>query len=152
MVVGWRVENSRAQMPYTGSLGTVPMQSLGEIRAQPLQQSYNREPGSRYPTHIRATLGLYMGFDIYTVKIVIYTVDCVFSSTLSPRLPSLGPSIRRIYIMVHSMYTPFCTIHFCYYVHFPEKCLLIHSGTVGTPSQKRELKILLFVGFENSIY
>ena len=49
--------------------------------------------------------------------------------------------IRRIYIMVHSMYIsmyiPFCTFLLCYYVHFREKCLLIHSRTVGGRSRQR---------------
>ena len=29
------------------------------------------------------------------------------------------------------MYIPFCNFLLSYYVHFPEKCLLIHSRTVG---------------------
>ena len=36
---------------------------------------------------------------------------------------------------IHSMYIPLCTFLLCYYVHFPEKCLLIHSRTIGVAEQ-----------------
>ena len=58
-------------MDTKGSL--LVCKSLGEIRnhtifaifdllyiPQPQQQSYDREPGSRYSTHIRAAWGLYI--------------------------------------------------------------------------------------------
>ena len=42
--------------------------------------------------------------------------------------------ITRMHIYLYSMYIPFCTFLLCYYVHFPEKCLLIHSRPVGATS------------------
>ena len=63
---------------------------------------------------------------MYTCMYILCTPLCTFHIH-SMYILCTPPCTFRI----HSMYIPLCTFLLRYYVHFPEKCLLIHSRTIG---------------------